>query len=79
MKNIIYRPKPNILGYLHDVKIVPLFPTTIRKVETVYQTNIYIYLLHILQQLLIYTLITYLIVFLTSSDQVIKFKTVSKL
>lgn len=38
MKNIIYRPKPNILGYLHDVKIVPLFPTTIRKVETVYQT-----------------------------------------
>lgn len=38
MKNIIYRPKPNILGYLHDVKIVPLFPTTIRKVEMVHQT-----------------------------------------
>lgn len=38
MKNIICRPKPNILSYLHDVKIVPLIPTTIRKVETVYQT-----------------------------------------
>lgn len=53
----------------------------LEKLKRFIKRYLYIYLLHILQQLglLIYTLITYLIVFPTSSDQVIKFETVSKL
>lgn len=61
------------------LKLCLYFQLQLEKFKQFIKRYLYIYLLHILQQLLIYTLITHLIVFLTSSDQVVKFETVSKL